>query len=856
MATNAVITATVVDGVTISSTIKTGATITGTIVPGGVGQTGPQGTPGANGGGAIDVSAAPYNAVGDDTTDDTLAIQAALDAANALGGGAVYVPQGIYKITDALTVYTHVTLLGAGDGPDDGSGAGGGTSATKIHQTGANKNGITGIDVNSFNLENITISGPGSGTGIAVSLTRSSHGDVRYLNFKNVTLQNFAKGLHADGLIMSHFDRVVTYNISGNGFDLVATDTSAATSCTFTSCWAHNGSSVGWNIDHMVYSAFVACGSDVNVGIGYYINNCQGLTFVSCGAESNTGNGFKIDGASYNITLTACWNFHNSSKALYVTGSSIDIAIIGFHENTPTGSPTASIQVDSGSNATIDGYFVVTALSLATGTTTILNDGAGNLTTAANITANGNVRGSNFELDNANASYAVNAHYNSGWKYITTAAAFLMNADGSGGMYFYSAPSGTAGAAITFTEVMHLTTNQAQFGASNGGGSVLTKDITVQPNPGRSTSASIFLDNGTNAFEFFNNASSQFGIFGSGEPFAIDWNANTFHQFQLSSGENEMRVPLNMNSHKITSVTDPGSAQDAATKNYVDTLASATNFVDLTSTQTVGGTKTFSNIVTGNSQFRATDFELTNTNGSFAVNAHFNSGWKYIGTGPAFLMNADGSGGMFFYTAASGSAGGAITFTQKFYISTTTNQMSQDVTMDDGKNIILNTTTGTKIGTATGQKIGVFNATPVAQQAATVDLGTAMSNFGIRAAGTAYPITTSGAVAFSGNFASTGSVRSNTQSQTGAVTLTVNNQEYQLADATSAAFTVTLPSTTSAGQRFTIKKIDSSANAVTIKAGTAGTIDASNTFSLASQYKAVTVVSTSTSDKWYITGSF
>jgi len=38
-----------------------------------------------------------------------------------------------------------------------------------------------------------------------------------------------------------------------------------------------------------------------------------------------------------------------------------------------------------------------------------------------------------------------------------------------------------------------------------------------------------------------------------------------------------------------------------------------------------------------------------------------------------------------------------------------------DVTMADAKNIILNTTTGTKIGTATNQKLGFFNVAPVIQ---------------------------------------------------------------------------------------------------------------------------------------------
>jgi hypothetical protein len=41
------------------------------------------------------------------------------------------------------------------------------------------------------------------------------------------------------------------------------------------------------------------------------------------------------------------------------------------------------------------------------------------------------------------------------------------------------------------------------------------------------------------------------------------------------------------------------------------------------------------------------------------------------------------------------------------------------LTIADAGNIVFNTTTGTKLGTATGQKIGFYNATPVIQQATT-----------------------------------------------------------------------------------------------------------------------------------------
>jgi hypothetical protein len=96
-------------------------------------------------------------------------------------------------------------------------------------------------------------------------------------------------------------------------------------------------------------------------------------------------------------------------------------------------------------------------------------------------------------------------------------------------------------------------------------------------------------------------------------------------------------------------------------------------------------------------------------------------------------------------------AGTAYTITTSGAVSFTgTIGLGNTITIANAKNIVLSTTTGTKIGTGTTQKLGFYNATPVVQQTATTDLGTALSNLGLRAAGTAYPITTSGAVTLSG----------------------------------------------------------------------------------------------------------
>lgn len=73
-----------------------------------------------------------------------------------------------------------------------------------------------------------------------------------------------------------------------------------------------------------------------------------------------------------------------------------------------------------------------------------------------------------------------------------------------------------------------------------------------------------------------------------------------------------------------------------------------------------------------------------------------------------------------------------------------------------------------------------------------------------------------------------------------------------LADATGGAFTVTLP-VASAGLEVTVKKVDSSANAVSVStpaATTPATIDGAGSTSLAAQYEVTRLVSDGTN--WFV----
>lgn len=100
------------------------------------------------------------------------------------------------------------------------------------------------------------------------------------------------------------------------------------------------------------------------------------------------------------------------------------------------------------------------------------------------------------------------------------------------------------------------------------------------------------------------------------------------------------------------------------------------------------------------------------------------------------------------------------------------------------------------------------------------------------------------------NYVDTHTLETVVTTVTTTTTITTAFQVY-LSDATGGAFTVTLPSAASStNHAYTVKKIDSTANAVTLQGNGTDVIDGSNTQLLNSQWQSYTVVSNGTS--WYI----
>lgn len=103
-----------------------------------------------------------------------------------------------------------------------------------------------------------------------------------------------------------------------------------------------------------------------------------------------------------------------------------------------------------------------------------------------------------------------------------------------------------------------------------------------------------------------------------------------------------------------------------------------------------------------------------------------------VNTGTSgYLLRA---GATFAYFNASSSLRLQIAAADIIQLSSSTATMVQGITISDAKNIVLNTTTGTKIGTATSQKLGFWAVTPIVQpsganQAALTDSTTGTAAF-------------------------------------------------------------------------------------------------------------------------------
>jgi len=153
------------------------------------------------------VNVKAYGATGDGTTDDTAAIQAALDAVYAGGGGTVYFPEGVYRVTSVVKSWTSsVSVKLVGDGK----------RATVIRKLG-------GVNTPVFDFSSIPaiLEVYSEISDMRIDGNNVADSGLRVTDFarwvaRNLLIDKCVKGLHSRGaLVFSVYDCTIQSNVYG-----------------------------------------------------------------------------------------------------------------------------------------------------------------------------------------------------------------------------------------------------------------------------------------------------------------------------------------------------------------------------------------------------------------------------------------------------------------------------------------------------------------------------------------------------------------------------------------------------------------------------------------------------------------
>lgn len=282
------------------------------------------------------VSVKDFGAVGDNSTDDTAAIQAAVNQLTS--GQGLYFPEGTYKITNEITLPDTLAFNFFGDGK----------RASRVVQYTANKNGFTSLSTFATGPNECSI----RDMGIAASNNTSGYG------FDNV-------GIKRSNLLNVEFAGWGYLGSSGGGVRIFNSLILTFTNCSFYSCYYgifneeglstnfNGGGIFGCTFEDIKAQAFKATYTSGISIIGNTIESCYGGGILII----NGGGGLVIHGNYFeqNLVLAGAGTYYD----IYIGSSSYvkGVDIRGNFFNGKIGTETADyvpIRVKYAYGLTID----------------------------------------------------------------------------------------------------------------------------------------------------------------------------------------------------------------------------------------------------------------------------------------------------------------------------------------------------------------------------------------------------------------------------------------------------------------------------------------------------------------------
>jgi hypothetical protein len=425
---------------------------------------------------AVPFNVKDYGAAGDGSTDDTAAIQAAIDACQDSNGGIVFLPSGVYVTSEPLLITEHhVTLEGPGMGVGFDPGGPGirgaaviaptnaaaftGSAVIRVGQSGTPTEALTGITLRGFVIAGYNL--PSNAEGIYAEVQQSLISEIRIEATTSHGMHFRSVNPAGDGALNDIFHNFIWPAGTGNGIYMHDAPDNRVTENTLYQCPGHGieAPTAGTMIQNNTIScdgkAVLASVYGTNV-IGNRIQDCNGGIYltddvgyagfviadnklancsndtdnttdsinvtastVTRGAGTITGNSFWTNEGGGNVALNRA-RYH-----INIASSNVQEAVIGHNSygfnNATSSYGTAAINNDGTRTQ-------IAPIVLAQSAVAASHTGNTNLTNLATVTVPGGLMGKNGRLritslwsmtNNANSksvfvSFAATAFYSVG----------------------------------------------------------------------------------------------------------------------------------------------------------------------------------------------------------------------------------------------------------------------------------------------------------------------------------------------------------------------------------------------------------------------------------------------------------
>ena len=252
-----------------------------------------------------------FGAIADGKSDDTEAIQSAIDAAIELSKSVVF-PKGTYLVTEPIRVASGIDISGS-----NATILKSNTKTTLVNN--AEVNTVFVLTGSKIYLHDIRIEGDVDNGVDGITFDVNTF----MLSISRVTLDNCRKCFNdIGGLFMAEFNRV---HCVSSPYAFVFDTNCDKTSMTFKSCWAENCGQA-YYMRRCQYTNLISCGADYcnsadkspyTIGYGdpatkngvYHFDMCRAVVMSGCGVENCWGNGAVYCAASFlTINGLVCTN--------------------------------------------------------------------------------------------------------------------------------------------------------------------------------------------------------------------------------------------------------------------------------------------------------------------------------------------------------------------------------------------------------------------------------------------------------------------------------------------------------------------------------------------------------------------